>query len=486
MKTEFFVFLLIYFGLLFLASFLFSRRIKSLEDFFLASRNLPASLVYLTLAASWLGATSVLVSMDEAFERGLSSFWVMGIPAILTVLVFAFFLTSPIRRLPIVSLPDLVEMRYGRCVRHMTSFLIVWYMVLLAASQMVAMGKFLQTFLGSSYVICLILGTIVVLLYSLFGGFFSVVVTDSFQFFLLVIGIFGLFAFLLSRSSMSEVTALASQVGRNDYFNLFFDLKRNLLMAFSFTLAWIISPIVWQRIQAAGSDKKARLGLSAAGGTFFIMYGMILLIGVLSLPVVSSVYKEGHILSFLIFSKSGSFLGGILFIAVTAAVMSTMDTAINTGALSLTRDFYQQIFPSTWKKKNAGAGRMATLIVGLMAFLIASRMQSILKTLGLASEIMAEGLFIPGMAMIFLRKKLPWAGFLSLLFGGCYSIIGFLCQVGILRLNWPEWPYSVPYGLALSAVGFVLGLLISSLRGTKPSLSSRGQPTSRQPTPPLH
>jgi SSS family solute:Na+ symporter len=473
MKTELFIFLLIYFCFLFLISLFFSRRIKNLEDFFLASRNLPASLVYLTLAASWLGATSVLVSMNEAYEQGLSSFWVMGIPAILTVLVFVFFLASPIRRLPIISLPDLVEMRYGRSIRHMTSFLIVWYMVLLAASQMVAMGKFLQTFLGTSYFFCLLLGTVVVLLYSMFGGFFSVVVTDSFQFFLLVIGLFGLFVFLIGSSSFGEVSTLTSQLGKNNYFNFFFDLKRSLLTAFSFTLAWIISPIVWQRIQAAGTDKKARQGLIAAGGTFFLMYGMILFIGVLALPLFLSGFQGEHILSALISSKTGSFLGVILFIAVTAAVMSTMDTAINTGALSLTRDVYQQIFFSNRKKSEAAAGRVATLLVGLLALLIASRMQSILKTLGLASEIMAEGLFVPGIAMIYLRKKIPWAGFLSLLFGGSYAVIGFFCQVGLLRLNWPEWPYSVPYGLALSAAGFVLGWLISVWRGIP--LSSRGR-----------
>jgi len=49
-------------------------------------------------------------------------------------------------------------------------------------------------------------------------------------------------------------------------------------------------------------------------------------------------------------------------------------------------------------------------------------MQSILKTLGLASEIMAEGFFIPGVAMFFLHKKRPAAGFLSLFLGGGYAL----------------------------------------------------------------
>ena len=150
--------------------------------------------------------------------------------------------------------------------------------------------------------------------------------------------------------------------------------------------------------------------------------------------------------------------------AIVAAVMSTMDTAINTGALSLTRDVYQQIFSSSKGKRIVLVSRLSTLLVGGLAFIVATRFQSILKTLGLASEIMAEGLFIPGIAMIFLKKKLPMAGFLSLLLGGGYSLVRFLCEVKLLPLSWPSWPYSIPYGLGLSLAGFAAGVIIEKYR----------------------
>jgi len=460
MKLEFLFFLLGYIIIVLFLSFLFSKKMKNLEDFFFASRNLPAFLVYLSLAASWLGATSMLVSVDEAYMQGVSSFWIMGVPAVLTVFVFILFLARPIRRLNIVTLPDLVEKRYGRVVRHLASLLIVWYMVLLASSQMVAIGNFLKSFLGISYFYGLLLGTTIVFIYSILGGFFSVVVTDSFQFFLLAAGTVSILVFLAGTSAPGEISFHASLLGKEGYFNFLFDLKKNFLIAFSFTLAWIISPIVWQRIQAARTERKATQGLFAAGITFFLLYWCIVIIGILSLPIFPAGTQEGPILSALISSKTGPFLGGILFVAIVAAVMSTMDTAINTGALSLTRDVYQQIFSSNKTKNIVAVGRLSTLIVGAMAFLIATRLQSILKTLGLASEIMAEGFFIPGVAMIFLRRKLPTAGFLSLLLGGGYSVGGFLCEVNLLQLQWPSWPYSVPFGLALSLLGFISGSII--------------------------
>jgi len=460
MQITYFISLLVYTALLLLVSFLFSRRMKNIEDFFLAGRKLPGFLVFLSLTASWIGATSTLVSVDEAYGNGLSSFWIMGFPAIATVLIFAFFLSSRIRRLPIVSLPDLVEMRYGKIVRHMASALIVWYMVVLASSQMVAAGRFLGQFIGITYLQGLLLGIGVVLIYSVLGGFFSIVITDGFQFFCMAAGILGLLFFLLGSYSFSDVCFLSQSLGKAEYFNIFYDCGRNFLVFISFTLAWIISHIAWQRIQSARNEKSAKKGLLASSASFFLFYGAVVLIGIFSLALFSSADREGPILSVIISSNSGYLLGTILFIAVTAALMSTMDTAINTGALSLTRDVYQQIFQKEKSKQVVLISRGATLIVGGLAFLIATRLQSILATLGLASEIMCVGFFIPGIAMLYSEKRRPFAGGLSLSLGGLYSLIGFLSSTGFIHLGWPEWPYSVPLGLVISGTSFVVGLII--------------------------
>lgn len=460
MQITYFAAFLGYIILLLVVSFLYSRRMKNIEDFFLAGRKLPGFLVYLSLTASWIGATSTLVSVDEAYANGLSSFWIMGFPAMATVLIFAFFLSSRIRKLPIVSLPDLVEMRYGKIVRHMAALLIVWYMVVLASSQMVAAGRFLGQFVGITYLQGLLLGLGVVLIYSVFGGFFSVVVTDGFQFFCIAAGILGLLIFLIGSYSFSDVCFLSQSYGKSEYFNIFHDFGRSFLIFISFTMAWIISPIAWQRIQSARDEKSAKKGLLASSATFFLFYGAVVLIGIFSLALFSSANQEGPLLSVIIASNSGYILGGILFIAVTAALMSTMDTAINTGALSLTRDVYQQIIQRKKSNHAVSISRISTIVVGGLAFLIATRLQSILTTLGLASEIMCVGFFIPGIAMLYSRKKRPFAGGLSLSSGALYSLIGFLSGTGFIHLNWLEWPYSIPLGLGISGASFLVGLVI--------------------------
>jgi SSS family solute:Na+ symporter len=195
---------------------------------------------------------------------------------------------------------------------------------------------------------------------------------------------------------------------------------------------------------------------------------LVVLIGIYSLPVFAGRPLRSPLVSEIIVRKSGLLLGGVLFVAVLAAVMSTMDTAINTGALSLTRDVFQQVFPSSGPGAIVLASRLSTLAVGGIAFLVATRFQSILKTIGLASEIMAEGLFIPGLAMIFLRRRLPLAGLLSLLGGGGFSAVGFLAETRLIPLGLPAWPYRVPLGVAVSLAGFASGWVLEKIK--KPRL----------------
>jgi len=460
MRAVYLVVFLGYLVLLVAASLVFSRRMKSLEDFFLASRKISAALLYFTVCASWIGASSVLVTTDQALQSGLSAFWLIGLPAVLTILIFSLFLAGPIYRLPALTLADLAEARYGRVVRHLVSLLVVWYMVLLASSQMVAIGNFLQIFLGRSYLFCLATGTAVVLLYATLGGFFTVAISDRFHFFFLISGLLALFFWLLRSSPPAAVWPLAARLGKRGYGNFFLGWGENSLVVLSFVLAWLISPIIWQRIQAARSARAAQQGLLAASATFVFVYGIIVFIGLLFLPFYGPARLKNPLLAEAITGRLPAVLAGLLFVAVLAAILSTMDTAINAGAFTLSRDIVQRFFPGSAGRGQILVGRLATLLVGGLAFLVATRFESILKTLGLASEIMAEGLFIPGMAMLFIRKRMPWAGLLSLVLGGGFSLASFISASKLVSLGLPAWPYSVPWGLGLSLAGYLLGAAI--------------------------
>lgn len=447
-----------YLGLLLAVGLVFARRMKSAEDFFLAGRRLTGGLVFVSLTASWFGATSILVSTDEALRAGIGAFWIIGFPAVATVIILAVFFAGPLHRLPVLTWSDLVELKYGRTVRHLASALLVWYMALLAASQISALGFFLGTFVDISYGTALAVGTAVVLVYTVLGGLRSVVWTDVLQFGLLAAGVAALFFTAGGKSSFSEAAAFSAAAGKEGYFDLFHDFGKNALMALSFTLAWTISPIALQRIRAARSVGAARRGLAATAAALLGLYLLVVAIGLLSFPL----FPEGTGARPLVAALSGGSgfaLGGLVFVAVLAAILSTMDTAVNAGALVLSRDVVEQIFPQT-KDRPVFWGRLATGIIASAAFLVALKFRNILKTIGLSSEILAEGFFIPGLAMIFLKGRYPSAGLLSVCGGGGFAIVSFLSASDVFSLGLPAWPYSVPYGLAFGAAGFALGMLI--------------------------
>jgi SSS family solute:Na+ symporter len=448
------------------AAFGLRRKPEGLEGFFLASRRLGAGRLAFTLCASWIGAASLLVSTDEAFRSGASAVWIVGVPAVVTLLALAA-LVRPIRAATGLTLSGLIRDRYGRAAGAATTVLIVWYMVLLAASQMVAAGPFLGAFLGTGPIISLLIAAGLVVVYSAAGGLQAVARTHVVQFALLVAGVIGMVLSLVSRVSWADVRAAAAASGKSNYFNALAGADRGVLIALSFALAWTISPIAWQRLQAAKSEAASRRGALAAALLLSGFYAAIVAAGMLFLPLFPGGGTGVPLVTRFVGLESGRFLGGLVFVTVLAAILSTMDAALNTGAFTLTRDLLGRggrSAAASAERHPLVLARASTAVLAAAALLAAARLGDILKTLGLASAIMAEGLLVPGLAALFLKKRAPLAGLLSLLAGGGYALAGFLADAGFLRLSLPPWPRSLPQGLVLGAGGFLAGLLLARLR----------------------
>ncbi len=437
-----------YFAALVTIGIYLSKKSPDFDSYFFGQRKLGSFLIFFTVTASWFGAASTIATVNAAYKTGFSAAWLLGVPTIVTMAVF-IIINKKVRETRFVSLPVLLEKYYGKPVAAIASFLIFFYMVVLAASQLVAWGKFIGGFTGQSYELTVITGAIVVILYSYLGGYLSVVVTDGVQFLLLTLSLVYLMLFF-NNSTLPVRPADYDFFGNSGY---------NILMTVSFTLAWVISPIIWQRIGSARSAKASKKGLLMSIAAFSILYYMVIRTGIHLRAFGNGSQEAGNLFGSVIenwLPASGSLL---VFLGIAAAIMSTADTALNMGALTLVKD----VFRVKRKNKTVFYARIATLACGLLAALIALKFDSIIKTLGLASEIMAEGLFIPGMYMLFFKKKRPLAALLSLVLGGGFSLLVFINAYG-LSLPLPQWPYSLPYGLGLSMIGFIVGYLFDKRR----------------------
>jgi len=86
---------------------IWNRKSKTSEDYFLASRNLPAWLLAITFIASWWGGGSAIDLVDHAHQEGLSTFWIYGVPVLIaTALMYLF--AKGIRNVGTISQPQLM------------------------------------------------------------------------------------------------------------------------------------------------------------------------------------------------------------------------------------------------------------------------------------------------------------------------------------------------------------------------------------------
>ncbi len=457
------IFLVLYYAFVIGLS-LYRKMVKSEMDYFLANRKFPAWILAVSYAASWFGGSSAIISADKAFAGGWSSYFVMGGPTICSGIVL-LFLAKRIRMFGPISQPEMTEARYNRTARIIQSVIIFWYMITWAASQMIGAAGFVSGFFGMTYTAALFVVVVVVWFYCMFGGFKSVVTTDLGQFIWIVVALVIVLITAFTKSGgFKNVSAAVQQRGTADFYNIFGNGKFSLFYIISFTFAWVISAEIWQRFSATKSVKDAK---KMSRGALYInipLYFFAVVIGMLAVALFPE-KPEGHIMAAIIKQYVPPALAGISFAGLLAAVMSTMDTALNTGALILTEDIYHTIFKKDANDKQLVMfGRIAVSIMAVCGIFISLAIKDMLWVLWMASDILAAGVFWP----LFLGIHSKWGttkgAVASMIAGGLFTLWHYLIDLGValpyLMPNWPgrSWPFSVFWSIVL---GFVVYAVVS-------------------------
>lgn len=416
---------------------IWNRNSKSSADYFLASRQLPAWLLAITFIASWWGGGSAIDLVDHAYQDGLSTFWIYGVPVLIaTALLFIF--AKGIRKIGTLSQPQIMKQRYNSTVSLLLTIFIIIFMVLASAVQVIVVGKFFQEFFEISYVWGATLGTAIVLTYSLSGGFKGVVLTDFLQFlFFLFTAIFLFYVAYDKSGGFEAVKALASQQGKPNYTAFFHNISDNLAYVITFGTSWMIQANIWQRVSAAKNSIDARKMMVISFIAFIPLYLMVTYTGMFSSVFFDEVPQSG-IIPAMINNLSSPVLSALLFVGLCSAIMSTMDSLINTGALSLTVDIYQPYISSSDKTgKNILVARLSTFIMGALALGIAINIKSVLKISWIGSDVLTSGAFVPLVLGFLWSGGNTRAATFSMIFGLFFSMYNLMVALGIdLPVAW--------------------------------------------------
>ncbi len=415
--------------------------VQTIDSYFLESRNLPWWWGGLSLIASWFGAASTLESFDRAVTEGTQAFWWIGAPTIITI--FSLYFMAPwIRTIREPSLISMTRKAYGTLYGRSIGTLYAWYMAVLVASQAVALGKIVSSTIGTSITGSIWIGIGIVFAYALIGGFKSVVLTDMFQ--------LGFLSFLtVAVFIKSHALAFPSIQSGNFVRGFFQPSTGHLLGSLGFIIAWSISPIAWQRISSVREPSQVRKTLLICLVGFFILYPLIVLAGAWTGVAHTMEGTHGTLLTFMK-TKLSRIVFLIAWVGLASAVMSTLDTALNTGGLVLTTALPEKLVE---EKRWLLPG--SCFLIGILGGIFASWFPDILLTLGLASEIIALCIALPVLALRWERVPQKRSAWSSTILGLIFVILSFVFSKYDI-FPFLQWPFVILPGLCATLVVYLI------------------------------
>ena len=407
------------------------RKAESQNGFFVAHRKMSLPFITGSLVATAIGGSALIVTSELGFELGLPGVWWLLVGSVGLVILGVFF-ARKVRGAALYTLPELVGMQYDRRVSLAASILIVVAWVGVVAGQIVAAGSFLSILGIGSATFWMIVFTVVVAIYTVLGGQFSVIRTDLLQAVIVFIGVFAALAVVLSRvGGLSELrTALPPE-----YFSFplssKFDGKTLLSLLILVGATYVVGPDMYSRLFCAKGEKTAQQSAILAAFVFIPLAFAIALIGVgarVLYPQIASAQAFPQVVSGVL----SPWLGGLILAAVIAALMSSADTCLLSQSIILTQDIFKRLVPSS-EPRTILFTRFSLVALAILALGLALALKQVYSSLMFAYTIFTCGLVVPVIAG-FYKEKLkvtPRGALAALIGGGTMGLLGKMPSLDI-------------------------------------------------------
>jgi len=343
-----------------------SRRIRTSDDFAVAGRSVPWFFVLATTAATMVGGGASVGSVAKVYDVGIAAAFITC--AWHLQLIFTGLWIAPkLRGLNLLTVGDFFGRQFGPAARVLAVLNSLIFLTGGLAAQMVAMGKITEVFLGIPYDWALVIGATITIFYSTVGGMRAVVATDILQFVILVCGFGAAAAILFAQHGGFE--GLQSQLGSEE-----FHLTREWSgpkiagLFVVYLLGETFAPPYTMRCFIAKDPRHARWGVAGAG--LFLLFFLPVATAVLGLCAKASYPEMDAQQAFptLIRDTFPAFFSGVMIAALIAAVMSSGDSVLASGATVVMQDIYRQYLkPQASDRAALRVAQLSTLIGGIAA-----------------------------------------------------------------------------------------------------------------------
>jgi len=168
-----------------------AKRVKNSADFAVAGRHLPLAMIVTTTFATWFGSETVLGIPAKFVNSGLNGVVEDPFGAGSCLILVGVFFAAKLYRMNLMTISDYYRERYGRTIEVICSVIIMVSYLGWVSAQVTALGLVFNLLSGGSIPLPLgmVIGVVSILAYTLFGGMWSVAVTDFMQMIILVVGL---------------------------------------------------------------------------------------------------------------------------------------------------------------------------------------------------------------------------------------------------------------------------------------------------------
>ena len=450
-----------------------AKRVKTSADFAIAGRHLPLAMIVTTTFATWFGAETVLGIPAKFVNSGLNGVVEDPFGAGSCLILVGLFFAGKLYRMNLLTISDYYRERYGRSVEVICSIIIMVSYLGWVSAQVTALGLVFNLLSGGviSMPWGMTIGVVSVLAYTLFGGMWSVAITDFMQMIILVVGLAVLAVYAGDQAGGADkVIALAVS---QDLFKFLpepnmKDILFFLAAAITIMFGSIPQQDVFQRVMSANSLNAATKG-PIIGGICYILFAFVPMFLVVSALIImpeqaAQLIQEDpqKVLPTLVMTQMPFIMQVLFFGALLSAIKSCASATLLAPSVTFTENIWRQFFPHQGDKQSLLAMRVTVLVFSALVLLYAIQMQgsSIYEMVSGAYQVTLVGAFIPLLFGLYWAKATTQGAILSIALGLSTWLLLLMTPAG------EEFPAQLA-GVLASLAGMLIGSLAPQVMKNK-------------------
>jgi len=257
-----------------------ATRVHNTADYAVAGRSLPLAVVIATTFATWFGSETVLGVSARLIDGGLGGVVEDPFGASMCLILVGLFFAYRLYQKNLITLGDYYRLRFGRSIEVLCSAIIIFSYLGWVAAQITALGLVFNLLTQGTISVTggMVLGTAIVLVYTLYGGMWSVALTDFVQMIVIALGLLAIAWFAADLAGgAGKVIDYAAREGKFHFFPQDGGLKEWTFFfaaAITMMLGSIPQQDVFQRVMSSNSASTARTG-PVIGGVLYLLFAFI-------------------------------------------------------------------------------------------------------------------------------------------------------------------------------------------------------------------